>query len=149
VRQLATVLWQQAGDRSVEALALLESWRDSHPDDIPVLRQLASYYLSRERRPEAREVYETLYELFPEDVTVLNNLAWTTRENDPGRALVLIEQALALAPANVDVLDTKAMILLEQGNHREALAVNQLALDANPEQPQFQLHRAQILAAAG
>lgn len=148
LRQLAAFLWEQA-EKPEEAFAVLESWRERHPEDVLVLHQLASYYLSGARQAEAREVYEALYQLVPEDITVLNNLAWTSRQSDPGHALDLVEQALALAPANVDILDTKAMILLEQGAHREALAVNQLTLDASPDRPDLRLHQAQILAAAG
>ena len=41
------------------------------------------------------------------------------------------------------------MILLELGNHDDALGVNQQTLDAQPQSPQYRFHRALILADAG
>ena len=94
-------------------------------------------------------MFETLHRLAPDDVVAMNNLAWAYRASNTARALELVEQALRAVPDNAAIQDTHAMILLENGDYDEALAVNQKTLDAAPESPQFRYHRAQILAAAG
>ena len=60
-----------------------------------------------------------------------------------------MQQALAIVPGNASVLDTQAMILLERGDFKEALAVSANVLAASPAQSNYLYHRAQILAAAG
>jgi len=81
-------------------------------------------------------------------VVAMNNLAWAYRSSNTARALELVQKALQSVPDNAAIQDTYAMILMENGDLSEALAVNQKTLEVAPDSPQFRFHRAQILAAA-
>ncbi|MDO8863766.1 tetratricopeptide repeat protein [Haliea sp. E1-2-M8] len=124
-------------------------WLAELPDNIATLHQMAALYLARGWIESARIVYERLYTLAPDDVVALNNLAWIQRDDNPGRALELVERALQAAPGHAGVLDTKAMVLFYQGRLDRALEVNQQSLDATPAKPVYRLHRARILVATG
>jgi len=148
-----TLLWLggalSAQDRSSEALGLLATWLADNPDDVLVRNQLAASYLQSGRELESREQYEEILKRMPDDVLILNNLAWLYRSDDPQRALVHIGKANTLAPDNAQVKDTYAMIQLERNAVREALALNQKALDLMPDDPQLLYHRTMILRADG
>ena len=132
-----------------EALKMLEAWLATHPDDTPILNQLGAVYVGQGRDSDAVRVYEHLNSLYPGNPVILNNLAWSYRKTDATRATEYVQQALAIVPGNASVLDTQAMILLERGDFKEALAVSTNVLAASPAQSNFLYHRAQILAAAG
>ncbi|MEQ9462701.1 MAG: PEP-CTERM system TPR-repeat protein PrsT [Haliea sp.] len=144
---LTTALWQQG--KQEDAWRLLESWLEQNPEDQLILNQLGPLYLSQGRDSDAVRVFETLHRIAPDDVVTLNNLAWSLRQSDPQRALGLVREALVAAPDTPAIQDTQAMILLELGNHDEALAVSQRTLDVEPQNTQFRFHRARILAGAG
>lgn len=146
-RLLVLSLLQQGKDEL--AMELQQFWLEVLPDDIPTMHQAADLYLAQGRNESARMVYERLYTLAPDDVVVLNNLAWLQRAENPTRARELVDRALRIAPGHAGVLDTKAMILLDQGQLDRALEVSRQSLDATPSKPVYRYHRAQILVAGG
>jgi tetratricopeptide (TPR) repeat protein len=148
-----TLLWLSgaiaAQGRDDEVIMLLNDWLVDYPADVLVRNQLASTYLQLGQDQEAREQYQKIMEKVPDNVLVLNNLAWLLRDDDPQRALAYIERANGLAPDNPLVMDTYAMIQLGLSAKREALSLNQKALELMPNSPEILYHRALILHADG
>lgn len=148
-----TLLWLtgaiDAQGREEEAIELLNDWLADNPADAMVRNELASSYLQLGREREAAEHYQEVVESAPDNVIVLNNLAWLLRKDDPEQALAYIERASELMPENPQIMDTHAMIQLELGATGEALALNRKALDMTPDNPETRYHRAMILRADG
>ena len=148
-----TLLWLSgaigAQGRVDQAINLLTEWLADNPADVLVRNELASIYVRLGREEEAREEYQRVVERGPDNVFVLNNLAWLLREDDPQQALEHIKRARELSPRNPRIIDTQAMIQLEIGEIQEALSLNQAALDLAPEAPDLLYNRALILHANG
>lgn len=147
VLRLSGAIWAQ--NRFDEAVGLLLAWIEDHPDDLQVLDRLAGHYLAMGKEKDAVATYEAMLRLQPDDPVVLNNLAWSLREMDSSRALEYVELALQGRPESASMLDTKAMIIMEQGAYTRALQVNQEALDRSRGHPKVRLHRAQIMERGG
>jgi len=149
-RARRTALWT-AGLASVAALALasraqLAHWRDSEAlfrhalavtRDNPVARaHLGDALLARGVAADAAAHWEQALRLAPDDLTVVNNLAWLRATSgdpavaDPERALALAERALALVGGprrtrdprleRAAVLDTLAAAQARAGRSEEA-----------------------------
>ena len=66
--------------------------------------------------------------------TTLNGLAYTYMYTaDYVKALATIDEAIALAPEDADLYDSKGEILLAQGNDEGALAMWRKVLELNPD----------------
>lgn len=148
-----TLMWLTGAisiqERNDEAIAMLEGWLADNPADMMVRNELASSYLKVGREQEARAAYQQVVETAPNNVIVLNNLAWLLRDMDPEQALSYIERADELAPGNPQIMDTYAMVQLGLGATQEALSLNQSALEMMPGNPETHYHRALILRADG
>lgn len=69
----------------------------------------------------AVQKYQDMIKQYPEDVQVLNNLAWILQEHDQlyDDSLKLINRALNISPDDINLLDTRAMILSNMENRLE------------------------------
>lgn len=148
-----TLLWLggaiKAQGRRDDAIDLLNDWVAEYPTDALVHFELASTYMLMGQEKEASEHYQAVVTYGPENVIVLNNLAWLQRKDDPQQALLHIQKADELAPNNPQILDTYAMIQLELGATDDALALNQRAQERMQNEPSLLYNRAVILQAAG
>jgi putative PEP-CTERM system TPR-repeat lipoprotein len=145
--QLARV---QAGTGQGEAaMKTLEGWVEKNPKDFRVRFVLADSYSKRNEHTRAVALYEALLGEAPQDVLVLNNLAWLLRAEDPARALELANKANAIAPRSPAVLDTLGMLLLDQDKMDPALAALRKANELLPDNPDLKLHLAMALVRTG
>jgi len=144
---LAGSKWS-TGNRD-QAVADLERWLVSNPEDLTVLVSLATYEMELKRFDQARSRYAKVVELQPKNVAALNNLAWLLKETDTEAALAYIQRADGLAPTAAAIKDTYAMIELERGNFDRALALNDLVLESAGNLPDYTFNRAQILLRSG
>jgi len=108
-----------------EAVRLFELAVSLAPTSKPARLGLANTLYQTGDADGAKEVYKELLSEYPNEIQVLNNLAWIIQERDHSyaAALKLVDRALKLAPAaaQVGLLDTRATILFNMGNHlREA-----------------------------
>jgi tetratricopeptide (TPR) repeat protein len=94
----------------------------------------------RNKREEALKYLEQAMRLAPNAPAVLNNLAWTIAQGDVredlGRALLLCDAALLLAPSDVHFRDTRGRILAKLGRYRDALVdleIGGRVMDGDPE----------------
>ncbi len=132
--------------RQEAALAGLEEWLAAHPRDARARRLLANALQRSGKVPRAMHHYRLLLEQTPEDVTVLNNLAWLYMEAGDRRALELGKQAYAQAAGNPAVLDTWGMILLRFGRREEAVAILEEAARLAPDDAGIARHLAEARA---
>jgi len=103
------------------ANAVLEHHLSNNDKDHNVRLVLANNYIGSAPQ-KAISAYKRILEDHPESVMVLNNVAWLSmEEGDYEGALSYSESAYKLTPDNIDVVDTKAMILFKLDRKGEAL----------------------------
>jgi tetratricopeptide (TPR) repeat protein len=119
----------------------------SAASEVPGLRkeallQLAIAQDEAEHDDEARGTLETLRRENPGDANVANSLGYflADRGEELGRAVSLIQQALAADPQNGAYLDSLGWALFRQGKYPEALDQLILATNALPDDPTILEH---------
>ena len=133
--------------RSDEGIALLNNWLDIHPNDAPVILNLANYQLGQDSLDAATLLYEKVLTIQENNVLALNNLAWLYKGKQPEKALELVNQALALTPDTPAINDTLATVLLANNRPEDAERAIKKALKADNKNPSLLYHQAQILVA--
>jgi len=116
---LATLakLYRLMGDMDQAERCIDQAQQLDPASQIVLLARLdwaSSLYQSPTGNPaRAKEVYQKLLEQHPNDIQVLNDLAWVLQEQDHRyeAALELANRGLSLAPNDSHLLDTRATIL--------------------------------------
>ncbi|MDD5037555.1 MAG: PEP-CTERM system TPR-repeat protein PrsT, partial [Methylococcaceae bacterium] len=147
VTQLARALWAE-GDKN-NSLQCLQDWLKKYPQDLDRHYLLAKLYTGLGRAKDARDSLEQALRLNPNNVVILNDLAWLLRNEDPGRALELAELAAVAASRSVNIMDTLAMVALEAKQYDKALSAISKAVDLAPENPTYRYHQAIVLERTG
>ncbi len=135
--------------RGVEGRADLEAWLQANPDDGAIRAQLAEVRLGERDYTTAIGDYEVLLEQFPNNVVVLNNLAWLYGETGHPQALPTARRALELAPELAPVQNTLGWILVREGKADEGLSLLRRAAESQPDDGQIQYHYAVALERTG
>ncbi|CAB1276791.1 XrtA/PEP-CTERM system TPR-repeat protein PrsT [Candidatus Nitrosacidococcus tergens] len=141
--QLSQLYWRT--NQQQKSLTTLEAWLKKHPDDFSARLILANNYLISGKNDQARTSFTKLHDQAPEDIIVLNNLAWLMRDENPKRALGYAQQALTLDPENPEVMDTLGTLLLKQGEPAKALKLLEKAAEKLPKNQTIQFHKVQAL----
>jgi len=130
--------------------ATLKDWIEEHPDDVCARIVLGNMEVRQKRYEAAKEQFAAVVEAEPENVVVLNNLAWLlwNKDNAEG-ALPYAERAVELAPSSPGVADTAGIVHLKLGNTGRALTLLRDAAAGLPDNAEVQYHYAQVLAALG
>ncbi|MCK0164000.1 tetratricopeptide repeat protein [Marinobacter sp. S6332] len=119
---------------------LTRSWIQEAPRNLAAHMARADWLLTNGQELTAATHYEQVLAKQPDNVTALNNLAWTLRKDNSERALELAKHASELAPNSPAVLDTYGWVLHLAGNHAEAKAVIEKALSLAPESAEIEEH---------
>jgi putative PEP-CTERM system TPR-repeat lipoprotein len=90
----------KATGRPDAALQRLESWLAGHGDDLQVYKLLAAEMIQQGRHADARKKYEEMLTQWPEDTSLLNDLAMLYQMAGDARALGIAEKAYRLAPTS-------------------------------------------------
>lgn len=138
----------RVGD-SAGALSLQEEWAEGHRDDYNANLILAESYTRLEKYDLAAKYYQRALAVTPDDIRVLNNLAWAMRNYDPQRALTYIQKANQLRPGSVTLMDTLALVHLANKETELALRTIKEAGYLEPNNPTLRYHEALINATAG
>jgi putative PEP-CTERM system TPR-repeat lipoprotein len=146
VRQLQVL---DATQRAAEGEKRLASWLATHPQDANVRAALAETLIKRKQHQAATEQYLVLNRDNPNNLMILNNLAWSLAESGDSRALGFAEQAFKLQPDNPSVLDTYGWILANSGQASQGLQHLRKASAAAPDSADIQWHMAYALYLAG
>ena len=133
---------QRAAGATEDALSTLRNWLAVEPDEQVIRLQLAMQLEQAGQLADAREEYERVLEQDPNNLIVLNNLAWLLREQAPQRALELAETALTLGAERPEILDTVGWLLVHSGQHERGLRLLQQAAMLAPHLPLIRYHQA-------
>lgn len=143
-----TMILVQSGD-AAKGAALLRSWLNGHPNDMAALHALADVTLNAGDYAGAQDALERILAKTPDDVIVLNNLAWIYQRSGDKRAHEVAERAYHLSPLSPAVADTYGWVLLSEGDVQQALPHLRMASYGMPDNPSVQYHLAAALSRAG
>ncbi len=126
-----------------EAVTQLEKSVTLNPRNAPNLETLAQLDEKLGRFQEARENYEKLLAIIPDDVLALNNLAnlYAAKFQDLPRAADLARMARARRGDDPAIADTLGWILYQQGDYEQALRLCNFSATKTPEDGEVQFHR--------
>jgi putative PEP-CTERM system TPR-repeat lipoprotein len=147
VIKLHTALAQDG--RAAEGESRLREWLKKNEADVPTRLYLAETYLKGANFKKAIEEYELLLLKLPENLVVLNNLAWCYQQTKDARAVPMAERALKLKPDNPAVMDTLGWILVERGDVQRGVELLKKAVALAPKAAEIRFHYAQGLVRAG
>lgn len=131
------------------ALKLQETWAKNNSENFTANLILAETYTQLKKHDLSARYYKKALELSPDNILVLNNLAWSLKESDPEQALEYAEKANSLKPGTVTLMDTLAMVYLANQNLDKAIRTMKEVRYLDPENRTLRLHEAEINAAAG
>lgn len=132
-----------------EAISLQERWTKENPDDVLAALKLAGSYARKGQEGKALTQYERVLQSDENNVVALNELAWSLRQKAPAKALQYAEQASELAPESGKVLDTLAMVQLNNNQLEMARRSVERALRNAPDNPSIRYHSALIAETTG
>jgi len=93
------------------------------PNSIPAMNALAMLLQITERPEESAELYQSIHILQPDNVIVINNLAWLMCEEQGKHqeALGLAQRGLKIAPNYIDLIDTRGVAYYRLGEYEKAV----------------------------
>ena len=102
---------------------LLRSLLEHNPDSVPAMESLAMLLMATDKYLEAAAIYSRILKLQPDNVVVINNLAWILCEEqgEYRQALALALRGLSIAPDYVDLIDTCGVIYYRLGQYDKAV----------------------------
>ncbi|MGH8167897.1 MAG: tetratricopeptide repeat protein, partial [Woeseiaceae bacterium] len=123
-------------NRAAEAGKLLRNELERHPTDVCALFMLADVAGRTERTDDAEALLRRCLDLAPGYRLARHNYAVVLmRQEKPAEALREVDALLAEEPANADVQNLKAAILLRFGEYERAIRIFEDILRAHPEEP--------------
>lgn len=133
-----------------KAIALAEKLNQEHPNLKGINAILADYWMKKDKA-KALQYYEKELALNPDNIIVLNNLAWEYGINQKNleKARPFLEKLKAKKNLDPRILDTIGWILAFNGQHQEAEQYVRNALDLAPGFPPFEYHLGFLLNEAG
>ena len=137
------------GGKPTAADLAADKWMQDHPKDAVVPTYLGERALGKHDYKAAARYYQALVAQQPDNVMYLNNLAWAAGELGDPKAVSYAEKAVALSPANANVLDTLGTILVKKGDVTQGLEKLQKASQLAPNQGDIRLHLAKAQIKAG
>lgn len=141
VVQLASLLSKL--EQEPKAEALLQKWLEQYPEASNA-KQAYAMLLHKNKPNQAIAKYRAILKSNPQNITVLNNLAWLLAENKQAlEAVALAKQAVTLAPKSGAVLDTYGYCLLAANQAKAAVPVLEQAIELVDNDLSIQLHLAQ------
>jgi tetratricopeptide (TPR) repeat protein len=144
-----------AAGRPAEALEMIEPVLGQAPARSPerlralLVREQALYQL--QDIPGMIAVLEEILELYPDQATALNDLAFVLADEAgrPAEALPYAEKARELAPGNAGVMDTVGWVYFKNGRLERAEAAFKTALSLDPRHVAALYHYALLLKERG
>jgi putative PEP-CTERM system TPR-repeat lipoprotein len=147
------VTWQYTAlvnaNKTEEARRVATDWIQQHPKNPLLLRHLAGLAYNGGKPAQAKAYYEQALEIAPNDVAMLNNLAWILVEAKDPQALAIAQRAAALAPDHPNVLDTLALSYALNNDKPKAIEALRRALRRPNSPATLRLHLARLYVASG
>jgi Flp pilus assembly protein TadD len=133
------------------ASAAFQTARQRTPSDPRPVLDLALLYDRTGRQQQARQEYEIVIQLQPDNATALNNLAYLEAEEgvDLNQALAHAQRAQQKLPGNLDVQDTLALVYIRKNLTNEGIRILRDLVSRKPDSAPFHLHLALALYQKG
>jgi len=133
-----------------KAIPLAEKLEKEHPNLRGINNVLADYWMKKDK-VKGLQYYEKELALNPDNLIVLNNLAWEYGINQKNleKAQPYLEKLKAKKNLDPRILDTVGWILACNGKNPEAEKYIRNALDLIPDYPIFEYHLAFVLSQLG
>ncbi len=129
--------------KTKDADARINLWLKENPKDNATKMYFGMYLLSTESNKKAGiDQLTQILNTEPENVVVLNNLAWALGEAKDKKAIDYAEKANKIAPNNAAIMDTLGWIMVEQGDTAKGAAIIKQALQIAPESLDIRYHNA-------
>ncbi len=144
--KLYSVLEKQG---KTEADAMAMSWSSRHPTDPTLAAAIGQGYLGRQDFQNAARWYRLATKAQPKNAVLLNNLAWSLGQLKDPTAVEIGKQALAIAPRSTAIMDTLAMLYVENGEPAKGAELLGQAVARSPRSGTIRLNYAKTLIAAG
>jgi len=135
--------------------AFVLEFQPSSTNEPGKLYQYIDYWVIRQKNDLALPFYRRLYELFPNNTLVLNDLGYmiafqqtdddSTREANIKEGLNLLNKAITLEEHNANLIDTKGLIVMLQGHPDEAVPLFEKAVELSNHAILYHLHLAVAL----
>ncbi|WP_018413008.1 XrtA/PEP-CTERM system TPR-repeat protein PrsT [Methyloversatilis thermotolerans] len=135
--------------QKAEIVRLADAWQQKNPKDVAVQIHLADTDLVRGHYEAAVARYQKINALAPDNVLVLNNLAWGLMKLNNPSALSYAERAYRRAGNNPAVLDTYGQVLISADKKAEGLAMLRRAVEKAPQANDVRLNLARALVQGG
>ncbi|SFD03488.1 outer membrane protein, YaiO family [Chitinophaga sp. CF118] len=140
-----------------EAAALAEKLRQSNPSSADLRSHFTALkiasgrdYLAQQQYDLALAEFEKALQADPSDTTALDMLANTyITQKDPGRALQVLDKAIASYPDNIRFLIKKSGVLADMGQYDEAAEIAEQLLNKYPSDEKFTANLVDLRLTAG
>lgn len=149
--------WMLAGgrlsitDAASQSDRILEGLIADHPDSAQANLARAILFERRGELAPAEQYYRRTLELEPQSYVAMNNLAMVLSQDESrlDEAEQLALEVVEARPSVAAFHDTAAHIFKLQGNHAEAVTQLMQAMEAEPQEPEWQINLAEVLVLAG
>jgi cellulose synthase operon protein C len=137
--------------RLKQADVILDAALKQLPNNITLLFLRAAVDRAQGRYADAAQLYRGLLAQNPNNVLVLNNMAWTLSEdlNQPAEGLERIDAAIERIGRQPPLLDTRGVILTRLGKFDQAISDLEAAVQASPTAAAYYYHLARAYHNAG
>ena len=139
----------QGAGKSDQASAMAQRWQKEQPKDTQLHAFQAQQSMVAKDYKAAIQHYRVILELEPNNLSMLNNLAWALNELGDPKALDFAERASALAPYSATVVDTHGWILVQRGDAKKGIELLRRASSLAPQDPEVRMHLAKALLKSG
>ncbi|MCF7957574.1 MAG: tetratricopeptide repeat protein, partial [Phycisphaerae bacterium] len=138
--QVSATIYSLQAKHEQEISALLKALEFSSGSDETAIiyRHLATAYLKTKNYGKCIEYYRLLLKTAPDNVSVLNNLAYALMEqgDQNGEALTIASKAYALSPDNPLIMDTYALSLIHKKEYVQAETISRKVIQEMQRQGQ-------------
>jgi putative PEP-CTERM system TPR-repeat lipoprotein len=131
-----------AQEKESEAIDFIGQELKRNPNNLMAHFLLGDIYRHNKNFARAEVHYLAILKEQPDNLSVLNNLAWVYYLESNPKALVLAEKAHLKAPTSADIADTYASILIQQGDLAKGLVIFEQAGALAPNNYDIQYHLA-------
>ncbi|HET7370196.1 MAG TPA: XrtA/PEP-CTERM system TPR-repeat protein PrsT, partial [Gammaproteobacteria bacterium] len=146
---IAKLLAASSAAQQADADAPALAWLKTHPDDAALRAGLGDYYMSIGLNDRAMKEYAKVIDQYPNNVAVLNNMAWLYSLDHDDKAVEYARKAHKIAPSAAEVTDTLGWALLQAGNTGKAVDVLRQAVEQAPGAAAVRYHLASALVRDG
>ena len=139
-----------AAAQSDAAEAAADSWIKAHPRDGDFIFTQGQRALVNKDLTAAERRFLNVLQVFPSNVSAMNNVAWIMVQQKRSGAVEMAEKAAALAPDSSEVLDTLALALAQAGQTDRAITIQKTAISTAPFMvPAYRLALAKLYIQSG